>query len=159
MAGHAAPPEDCVSSSGDGQTTKASVVGDKPRRMGVILPARTRGRPDGRRPQIMLTEAQHQKLLCRSPLFRLWLTEMRNRLWLRAEAAYHHKECSRPLLHGFAVLAAMPVEPSYVDAKSLALAVGLSRHRVEKALYTLSVLGLLEYDPAGNTYRVAQWPS
>jgi DNA-binding IclR family transcriptional regulator len=84
---------------------------------------------------------------------------MRGRLWSRAEAAYHHKKCSRPLLEGFAVLAAMPVEPTYVGTRDVAHAVGLSAHRVSKALYTLSVLGLLEYEAAENAYRVAQWPS
>jgi hypothetical protein len=80
-------------------------------------------------------------------------------LWRRAEAAYHHEECSRPVLHAFAVLAVMPVEPAYVRAKDVAREVGFSEHRVAKALYTLSVLGLIEYDATENTYRVAQWPS
>jgi DNA-binding IclR family transcriptional regulator len=84
---------------------------------------------------------------------------MRGSLRRRTEAAYHHKECSRPVLHAFAVLAAMPVEPAYAGAKDLAHEVGFSEHRVTKALYTLSVLGLLEYDARENTYRVAQWPS
>jgi DNA-binding IclR family transcriptional regulator len=83
---------------------------------------------------------------------------MRGSLWCRAEAAYHHKECSRPVLHAFAVLAAMPVEPAYVGVKDVAHEVGFSEHRVAKALYTLSVLGLVEYDAAENTYRVTQWP-
>ena len=127
---------------------------------GSARPARAVLAPSRRDPRqvwLRLTDEQVSRAVRQVPLFAVWLASIRGILWLRAEAGLGDKALSRPLLYGWVVLAAMPADASLVRAKDIAEEVGLSEASVKRALRTLAAIGLLEYDPVTNRYRMTLW--